>query len=139
MRLKEDTRMHNVELLDRRAFPRSSRNLDQKNVLRRTKNAPVASARGTIYHKSKLGFPRIRNLAKIGQKRIRARKPRKIRIRAGVEDKTATWRLYELARHHHAPRGIMPREACTPPYKTSLPPAHLGKLLLEPQGCLSVE
>ena len=76
--------------------------------------------------------------SKIGQKRIRARKPRKIRIRAGVEDKTATWWLYELARHYHAPRGMMPREECTPPYKTSLTPPHLKKLLLEPQGCLSI-
>uniref|UniRef100_A0A2N9G8W4 Uncharacterized protein n=1 Tax=Fagus sylvatica TaxID=28930 RepID=A0A2N9G8W4_FAGSY len=45
----------------------SSRNPDRKTALKRTKNTPVASVRGTISHKSKLGFPQIRNLAKLGQ------------------------------------------------------------------------
>jgi hypothetical protein len=65
-RWKEDTFMHDVELSDRQEFTGSSRNPDWKNVLQRTKNTPVASVRGTISHKSKLGFPRIRNLAKVG-------------------------------------------------------------------------
>uniref|UniRef100_A0A2N9I0W0 Uncharacterized protein n=1 Tax=Fagus sylvatica TaxID=28930 RepID=A0A2N9I0W0_FAGSY len=43
-----------------------SRNPDRKTALKRTKNTPVASVRGTISHKSKLGFPQIRNLAKVG-------------------------------------------------------------------------
>uniref|UniRef100_A0A2N9GFV1 Uncharacterized protein n=1 Tax=Fagus sylvatica TaxID=28930 RepID=A0A2N9GFV1_FAGSY len=42
------------------------RNPDRKTALKRTKNTPVASGRGTISHKSKLGFPRIRNLARVG-------------------------------------------------------------------------
>ena len=62
----EDTSMHNVELSDRQEFTGSSRNPDRKNVLQRTKNTPVASVRGTISHKPKLGFPRIWNLAKLG-------------------------------------------------------------------------
>ena len=63
---KEDTFMHDVELSDRQEFTGSSRNLERKNVLQRTKNTPVASVRETISHKSKLGFPRIWNLAKVG-------------------------------------------------------------------------
>jgi hypothetical protein len=58
--------MHDVELSDRQEFTGSSRNPDWKTALKRTKNTPVASVRGTISHKSKLGFPRIRNLAKVG-------------------------------------------------------------------------
>uniref|UniRef100_A0A2N9FC02 Uncharacterized protein n=1 Tax=Fagus sylvatica TaxID=28930 RepID=A0A2N9FC02_FAGSY len=44
----------------------SSRNPDRKTALKRTKNTPVASVRGAISHKSKLGFPQTRNLAKVG-------------------------------------------------------------------------
>uniref|UniRef100_A0A2N9HWF4 Uncharacterized protein n=1 Tax=Fagus sylvatica TaxID=28930 RepID=A0A2N9HWF4_FAGSY len=63
---KEDTSMHDVELSDRQEFIGVSRNPDRKTALKRTKNTPVDSARGAISHESKLGFPRIRNLAKIG-------------------------------------------------------------------------
>uniref|UniRef100_A0A2N9GLL4 Uncharacterized protein n=1 Tax=Fagus sylvatica TaxID=28930 RepID=A0A2N9GLL4_FAGSY len=66
VRWKEDTLMHDVELSDRQDFIGSSRNPDRKTALKRTKNTPVASVRGTISHKSKLGFPQIRNLAKVG-------------------------------------------------------------------------
>uniref|UniRef100_A0A2N9I5F5 Uncharacterized protein n=1 Tax=Fagus sylvatica TaxID=28930 RepID=A0A2N9I5F5_FAGSY len=48
----------------------SSRNPDRKTALKRTKNTPVDSARGAISHKSKLGFPRIRNLAKSRQRKL---------------------------------------------------------------------
>uniref|UniRef100_A0A2N9GC84 Uncharacterized protein n=1 Tax=Fagus sylvatica TaxID=28930 RepID=A0A2N9GC84_FAGSY len=65
-RWKEDTFMHDVELSDRQEFTGSSRNPDRKTTLKRTKNTPVASARGTISHKPKLGFPQIWNLAKVG-------------------------------------------------------------------------
>uniref|UniRef100_A0A2N9FKS5 Uncharacterized protein n=1 Tax=Fagus sylvatica TaxID=28930 RepID=A0A2N9FKS5_FAGSY len=65
-RWKEDTFMHDVELSDRQDFTGSSRNPDRKTVLKRTKNTPVASVRGTISREPKLGFPRIRNLAKVG-------------------------------------------------------------------------
>jgi hypothetical protein len=65
-RWKEDTFMHDMELSDRQEFTGSSRNPDRKNVLQRTKNTAVASVRGTISHKPKLGFPRIPNLAKLG-------------------------------------------------------------------------
>jgi hypothetical protein len=58
--------MHNVELSDRQEFIGVSRNPDRKTALKRTKNTPVDSARGAISHESKLEFPRIRNLAKIG-------------------------------------------------------------------------
>ena len=58
-RWKEDTSMHDVELSDRQEFTGSSRNPDRKNVLQRSKNIPVASVRGTISRKPKLGFPRI--------------------------------------------------------------------------------
>uniref|UniRef100_A0A2N9FW08 Uncharacterized protein n=1 Tax=Fagus sylvatica TaxID=28930 RepID=A0A2N9FW08_FAGSY len=54
---KEDTSMHDVELSDRQEFIGVSRNPDRKTALKRTKNTPVASARGAISHKSKLGFP----------------------------------------------------------------------------------
>uniref|UniRef100_A0A2N9FFC5 Uncharacterized protein n=1 Tax=Fagus sylvatica TaxID=28930 RepID=A0A2N9FFC5_FAGSY len=63
---KEDTSMHDVELSDRQEFIGVSRNPDRKTALKRTKNTPVDSARGAISHESKLGFPQIRNLAKIG-------------------------------------------------------------------------
>jgi hypothetical protein len=48
--------MHGVELLDRQDFPRSSRNLDQKNVLQRTKNTLAVPVRGTISREPKLDF-----------------------------------------------------------------------------------
>ena len=53
---KEDTSMHDAELSDRQEFTGSSRNPYQKNVLQLTKNTSVASVRGTISHKPKLGF-----------------------------------------------------------------------------------
>jgi hypothetical protein len=53
--------MHGVELSDRQDFPRSSRNLDRKNVLQRTKNTLVAPVRGTISREPKLGFPQVQN------------------------------------------------------------------------------
>jgi hypothetical protein len=65
-RWKEDTFMHDKELSDRQDFTGSSWNPDRKTALKRTKNTPVASVRGAISHKSKLGFPQIRNLAKVG-------------------------------------------------------------------------
>jgi hypothetical protein len=43
-RSKEDMLRHNVELSDRQDFPWSSRNLDRKNVLQRTKNTPTVLA-----------------------------------------------------------------------------------------------
>jgi hypothetical protein len=49
--------MHGVELSDRQDFPRSSRNLRRKNVLRWTKNTPATSVRETISLRPKLGFP----------------------------------------------------------------------------------
>jgi hypothetical protein len=58
--------MHDVELSDRQEFIGASRNPDRKTALKRTKNTPVASVRGAISHKSKLGFPQIWNLTKIG-------------------------------------------------------------------------
>uniref|UniRef100_A0A2N9IEI5 Uncharacterized protein n=1 Tax=Fagus sylvatica TaxID=28930 RepID=A0A2N9IEI5_FAGSY len=70
VRWKEDTLMHDVELSDRQDFIGSSRNPDRKTALKRTKNTPVASVRGTISHKSKLGFPQIRNLAKVGKRKL---------------------------------------------------------------------
>ena len=65
-RWKEDTFMHNVELLDRQDFPGSSRNPDRKTVLKWTKNTPAAPVRGTVSHEPELGFPQFRNLAKLG-------------------------------------------------------------------------
>uniref|UniRef100_A0A2N9I339 Tf2-1-like SH3-like domain-containing protein n=1 Tax=Fagus sylvatica TaxID=28930 RepID=A0A2N9I339_FAGSY len=67
---KEDTSMHDVELSDRQEFIGASRNPDRKTALKRTKNTPVASVRGAISHKSKLGFPQIRNLAKSRQRKL---------------------------------------------------------------------
>jgi hypothetical protein len=58
--------MHDKELSDRQEFIGASRNPDRKTALKRTKNTLVASVRGAISHKSKLGFPQIRNLAKVG-------------------------------------------------------------------------
>uniref|UniRef100_A0A2N9EHF9 Uncharacterized protein n=1 Tax=Fagus sylvatica TaxID=28930 RepID=A0A2N9EHF9_FAGSY len=58
VRWKEDTLMHDVELSDRQDLSGRVRNPDRKTALKRTKNTPVASGRGTISHKSKLGFPR---------------------------------------------------------------------------------
>jgi hypothetical protein len=47
-----------------------------------------------------------------------------------MEDKAATWKLYELARDHPA-RGVMdPREACSSGYKSSPTPPHLYTILL---------
>jgi hypothetical protein len=58
--------MHDEELSDRQEVTGASRNPDRKTALKRTKNTPMASVRGAISHKSKLGFPQIRNLAKVG-------------------------------------------------------------------------
>ena len=54
VRWKEDTCMHGVELSDRQEFTGAGRNPDRKTALKRTKNTPVASARGAISHKPKL-------------------------------------------------------------------------------------
>uniref|UniRef100_A0A2N9ED66 Aminotransferase-like plant mobile domain-containing protein n=1 Tax=Fagus sylvatica TaxID=28930 RepID=A0A2N9ED66_FAGSY len=70
VRWKEDTLMHDVELSDRQDLSGRVRNPDRKTALKRTKNTPVASGRGTISHKSKLGFPRIRNLARSRQRKL---------------------------------------------------------------------
>ena len=51
--------MHNVQLLDRQDFPLSSQNLNQKQVLRRAKNTPVASVCETVSLEPKLGFPQV--------------------------------------------------------------------------------
>uniref|UniRef100_A0A2N9EMF4 Aminotransferase-like plant mobile domain-containing protein n=1 Tax=Fagus sylvatica TaxID=28930 RepID=A0A2N9EMF4_FAGSY len=48
---------------------RVSRNPDRKTALKRTKNTPVASGRGTISHKSKLGFPQSGTLQEFEEKR----------------------------------------------------------------------
>jgi hypothetical protein len=53
--------MHGVELSDCQDFPQSSRNLNRKNVLQRTKNTLVAPVRGTISREPKLGFPQVHN------------------------------------------------------------------------------
>jgi hypothetical protein len=53
--------MHGVELSDRQDFPRSSRNLDRKNVLQWTKNTSAAPVRGTISREPKLDFPQVQN------------------------------------------------------------------------------
>ena len=53
--------MHGVELLDRQDFSQSSRNLDWKNVLQRTKNTLAAPVHGTISCEPKLGFPQVQN------------------------------------------------------------------------------
>ena len=58
--------MHGVELSDRQDFPRSSQNLDQKNVLQRTKNTPAVPVRGTISREPKLGFPQVQNFKGMG-------------------------------------------------------------------------
>jgi hypothetical protein len=55
-----------------------------------------------------------------------------------MEDKIATWPLYELARHHHVPRGVMPRETCSSAYKTDPPPSHFQHDLAWALGSLSV-
>lgn len=54
---------------------------------------------------------------KSGQKRVCARKLRRIRWRGCVADKIATWQAVWLACHHHALCGMMPREACSSGYK----------------------
>ena len=48
--------MHDVELSDRQDFTGPKRNPDRKTVLKRTKNTPEASVRGTISREPKLGF-----------------------------------------------------------------------------------
>ena len=53
--------MYGVELSDRQDFPRSSQNIDWKNVLQRTKNTLVAPVHGTISREPKLGFPQVQN------------------------------------------------------------------------------
>jgi hypothetical protein len=53
--------MHGVELSDRQDFPRSSRNLNRKNVLQRTKNTPATSVHEAISREPKLGFPQVQN------------------------------------------------------------------------------
>ena len=62
VRKKEDTIRHDVQLLDHQDFPRSSRNLDRKIALRRAKNTPVASVRGTISPKLNLGSRKSKTL-----------------------------------------------------------------------------
>jgi hypothetical protein len=69
-RWKEDTLIHDVELSDRQDFTGSSRNRDRKTVLKLTKNTPAAPVRETISREPKLGFPQIRNLAKIRQRKL---------------------------------------------------------------------
>jgi hypothetical protein len=66
VRWKEDTFMHDKELSDHQEFTGASQNPDRKTALKRTKNTSVASVREAISHKSKLGFPQIQNLAKVG-------------------------------------------------------------------------
>uniref|UniRef100_A0A2N9FJZ3 Uncharacterized protein n=1 Tax=Fagus sylvatica TaxID=28930 RepID=A0A2N9FJZ3_FAGSY len=53
-----------------RILPGSSRNPDRKTALKRTKNTPVASVRGAISHKSKLGFPQILEPCKSRQRKL---------------------------------------------------------------------
>ena len=45
---------YNVQLSDRRELLRSSRNLDRKMTLRRAKNTPTASVRGTVSREPKI-------------------------------------------------------------------------------------
>ena len=54
---------------------------------------------------------------KSGQKRVRTQKTRRIRWRSCMADKIATWQGYELVQDGHAPRAMVPREACNPSYK----------------------
>jgi hypothetical protein len=58
--------MPDVELSDRQDFPRSSRNLDRKNALRRAKNTLMASVHGTIPDEPKLGFPQAQKFKREG-------------------------------------------------------------------------
>uniref|UniRef100_A0A2N9EPB8 Uncharacterized protein n=1 Tax=Fagus sylvatica TaxID=28930 RepID=A0A2N9EPB8_FAGSY len=51
-------------------LPGTSRNPDRKTALKRTKNTPVASVRGAISHKSKLGFPQILEPCKSRQRKL---------------------------------------------------------------------
>uniref|UniRef100_A0A2N9G5Z5 Uncharacterized protein n=1 Tax=Fagus sylvatica TaxID=28930 RepID=A0A2N9G5Z5_FAGSY len=68
---KEDTFMHDVELSDRQEFYRGQAGiLIGKLPSNGPKTPPVASVRGAISHKSKLGFPQIRNLAKSRQRKL---------------------------------------------------------------------
>ena len=39
-----------------------------------------------------------------------------------MADQIAKWRVVWLTRHHHAPRGMMPCEACHSAYKRNPPP-----------------
>ena len=66
VRQKEDMFMNGVELSDRQDFPRSSRNLDRKNVLQRTKNTPAALVHGTISREPKLSFLQVQNFKEKG-------------------------------------------------------------------------
>uniref|UniRef100_A0A2N9HWC2 Retrotransposon gag domain-containing protein n=1 Tax=Fagus sylvatica TaxID=28930 RepID=A0A2N9HWC2_FAGSY len=70
VRWKEDTLMHDVELSDRQDLSGRAGILIGKLPSNGPKTPPVASGRGTISHKSKLGFPRIRNLAKSRQRKL---------------------------------------------------------------------
>ena len=47
-----------------------------------------------------------------------------------MEDKAATWQLYELMRDHAAQRVMDPREVYSSFYKTSPTPPHLDTILL---------
>uniref|UniRef100_A0A2N9GAL9 Uncharacterized protein n=1 Tax=Fagus sylvatica TaxID=28930 RepID=A0A2N9GAL9_FAGSY len=118
-RWKEDTFMHDVELSDRQDFTGSSRNPDRKTALKRTKNTPVASVRGAISHKSKLGFPQIRNLAKVGSasfptvprtSKIRHRELGQIRARTGTrfEKKRAGSKTHFFSRTAAFARRVFP-------------------------------
>ncbi len=54
---KEDTFRHDVQLSDRRVFPRSSRNLNWKTAFQRVKNTLAASVRGIVSLEPKLDLP----------------------------------------------------------------------------------
>ena len=62
--------MHDKELSDRQEFTGPNQNPEMKTALKRTKNTPVASARGAISHKSKLGFPQNPEPYKIRQRKL---------------------------------------------------------------------
>jgi hypothetical protein len=78
-------------------------------------------------------FPR-----KSGQKRVHVQKSRRIRKGECVVDKIATWQAVRLARHHHAPHGMMLREACHSAYKRNPPPPSFRCDLARALGFLSV-
>ena len=66
MRKKKDMFRNDVQPSDRQDFPQSSRNLDWKNALQRTKNTPVVSVRGTISLEPELGFSQVQNFKEEG-------------------------------------------------------------------------